>query len=109
MKYNIHTQTESPDVNISRDLLTSQGTLSELEKDKYKSSIDTIIAMNSVFNVDLKWLIFEDFNGENMGVNMAIARQRLNFSSLFRELSEKDKNEIVELEASFLITEAIYL
>jgi DNA-binding XRE family transcriptional regulator len=73
------------------------GTLSELEQDKYKPSIDTIIAIKDSFNSDMEWLIFGNESKENKGIfNLAIEGQELNLISLFRELSKNDKDEIVE-------------
>ncbi|WP_311080107.1 helix-turn-helix transcriptional regulator [Paenibacillus polymyxa] len=36
----------------------SQGTLSELEQDKYRPSLDIIIAIKENFNSHIEWLIF---------------------------------------------------
>ncbi|MGW8443547.1 helix-turn-helix domain-containing protein [Paenibacillus sp. S33] len=38
----------------------SQGTLSELEQDKYRPSLDIIIAIKENFNSHIEWLIFGD-------------------------------------------------
>ncbi|WP_025723534.1 helix-turn-helix domain-containing protein [Paenibacillus polymyxa] len=38
----------------------SQATLSELEQDKYKSSLDVLIAIKENFNSYIEWLIFGD-------------------------------------------------
>ncbi|WP_081317611.1 helix-turn-helix transcriptional regulator [Paenibacillus polymyxa] len=38
----------------------SQGTLSELEQDKYRPSLDLIIAIKESFNSHIEWLIFGD-------------------------------------------------
>jgi transcriptional regulator with XRE-family HTH domain len=84
-------------VELSNIIGVSQGTLSELEQDKYKPSIDTIIAIKDRFNTDMEWLIFGNESKENTGIfNLAIEGQELNLISLFRELSKNDKDEIVE-------------
>jgi transcriptional regulator with XRE-family HTH domain len=38
----------------------SQGTLSELEKNKFNPSVDTMIQLHKQFIVDLNWLILGD-------------------------------------------------
>ncbi|PPQ51347.1 hypothetical protein C5G87_01715 [Paenibacillus peoriae] len=38
----------------------SQATLSELKQDKYKSSLDVLIAIKENFNSYIEWLIFGD-------------------------------------------------
>lgn len=38
----------------------SQGTLSELEQDKYRPALDIIIAIKENFNSHIEWLIFGD-------------------------------------------------
>ncbi|MNO42704.1 HTH-type transcriptional regulator Xre [compost metagenome] len=76
----------------------SQGTLSELEQDKYKPSLDTIIAMKEWFKIDMDWLIFGDENKETKNIfNLSIESQELNLLSYFRKLNEKDKDEIIQL------------
>lgn len=75
----------------------SQGTLSELEQDKYKPSLDSIIAMKEWFKIDTDWLIFGEDNKEIKSIfNLSIESQELNLLSNFRELNEKDKDEIIQ-------------
>ncbi|NHN35323.1 helix-turn-helix transcriptional regulator [Paenibacillus agricola] len=84
-------------VEFSNFIGVSQGTLSELEQDKYKPSIDAILAIKDRFNTDIEWLIFGNKNTENKGIfNLAIEGQELDLISLFRELTKNDKDEIVE-------------
>ncbi|WP_232289141.1 helix-turn-helix domain-containing protein [Paenibacillus sp. Aloe-11] len=40
---------------FSQTIGISQGALSELEKDKYKPSLDLVIALKMKFDVDLDW------------------------------------------------------
>lgn len=75
----------------------SQGTLSELEQDKYKPSLDTVIAMKEWFKIDTDWLIFDDDNKEKINIfNLSIEPLELDLLTNFRELNEKDKDEIIQ-------------
>lgn len=44
-------------VEFANKIGVSQGTLSELEQDKYKPSTDTVIAFSNKFKTDLNWLL----------------------------------------------------
>ncbi|WP_338143662.1 helix-turn-helix transcriptional regulator [Brevibacillus laterosporus] len=44
-------------VNFSSQIGVSQATLSELEQDKYKPSVETIIALVTNYEVNIEWLI----------------------------------------------------
>ncbi|WP_440120045.1 helix-turn-helix domain-containing protein [Paenibacillus sp. QZ-Y1] len=44
-------------MEFSKFIGVSQGTLSELEQNKYKPSLDIILAIHNHFNVDLLWLL----------------------------------------------------
>lgn len=48
-------------IEFASKIGVSQGTLSELEQDRYKPSTDTVIAISQCFNTDLNWLL----NGTN--------------------------------------------
>lgn len=77
----------------------SQGTLSELEQNKYNPSLETILAIISVFRIDATWFLFgneanEDgiieISGElNMVDNFLIKK--------FRMLSTRDQMEIIDI------------
>ncbi|WP_084410910.1 helix-turn-helix domain-containing protein [Paenibacillus glacialis] len=41
-------------------IYVSQGSLSEIEQDKYKPSYDVIIAINKRFNTEIEWPIYGD-------------------------------------------------
>jgi len=45
-----------------------QGTLCELEQDKYRPSLDTIITMKEWFKIDTNWLILGDDNKERQSI-----------------------------------------
>ncbi len=42
--------------------------MSELEKDKYKPSIETLIALKLNFNVNLEWLLMEEYVSSDNGL-----------------------------------------
>ncbi|ASR45775.1 transcriptional regulator with XRE-family HTH domain [Paenibacillus jamilae] len=75
----------------------SQGTLSELEQDKYRPSLDIIIAIKENFNSHIEWLIFGDTPiSKNTIFNLAIEAQELELISLFRGLTKEDRDEIID-------------
>lgn len=45
-------------IKFANTIRISQGTLSELEQDKYKPSLDILIAIKENFNSHIEWLIF---------------------------------------------------
>lgn len=74
----------------------SQGTLSELEKNKYKPSIDIIIGIQHNFKVELEWLV----NGNDMQncntycINLNEKEQKM--IPIFRKLTYDDQDEILD-------------
>ncbi|MEX2416311.1 MAG: helix-turn-helix transcriptional regulator [Paenibacillaceae bacterium] len=75
----------------------SQGTLSELEQDKYKPSLDTIIAIKKKFGSNINWLIFGEENETDISLfNITLKGQELKLLSVFRGLTQNDKDEILE-------------
>ena len=44
-------------VDFSNQIGISQATLSELEMDKYKPSVDTLLSVVSKYKVDLEWIL----------------------------------------------------
>ncbi|MCP3781569.1 transcriptional regulator [Paenibacillus polymyxa] len=76
----------------------SQGTLSELEKDKYRPSVETIIALKLNFDIDLEWLLLEEPVNSNIGLfHIQIDEFELNLVSNLRKLNLEDKQEIGEI------------
>jgi transcriptional regulator with XRE-family HTH domain len=51
-------------VDFSSRIGLSQATLSELEQDKYKPSVATIVAIVTEFGTDLEWLLAPDWASE---------------------------------------------
>lgn len=44
-------------VSIAQSLGISQGTLSELEKNKFNPSVETIVQIHQKFDVNINWLL----------------------------------------------------
>ncbi|MDH2332608.1 helix-turn-helix domain-containing protein [Paenibacillus polymyxa] len=82
-------------IEFSQIIGVSQGTLSELEKDKYKPSLETVIALKLNFGVDLDWLLIEEAVVSNSGIfRVQIDDLESNLISGFRKLNLDDKREI---------------
>ncbi|MGW8958140.1 helix-turn-helix domain-containing protein [Paenibacillus sp. NPDC055715] len=76
----------------------SQGTLSELEKDKYKPSLETVIALKLNFDINLDWLLLEEAvisYSELFHVKLDDLESKLILG--FRKLDLNDKQEIEEI------------
>lgn len=73
----------------------SQGALSELEKDKYKPSVDTVIALKRNFDIDLDWFMFEDGLNKSIEIfSVQVDDFESKFISNLRKLNLKDKQEL---------------
>lgn len=85
-------------VDFSNRIGISQATLSEVEQDKYKPSVDTIIAIAAEFGSDVKWILLgaEGSKGKIFEVN-EVNEQEAHLLQLFEKLKEMDKEEIVEI------------
>ncbi|AQT84743.1 transcriptional regulator-like protein [Paenibacillus larvae subsp. larvae] len=77
----------------------SQGTLSELEQNKYNPSLETVLAIIKEFNVNAKWLLFGDMASEDDLKEMAgeLNQVENNLVINFRKLSARDQREIVDI------------
>lgn len=84
-------------VDFAKIIGVSQGTLSELEKDKYKPSIDTIISIYNNFPVDIEWLLANRLQKDTTEdtYDFKIKNKEENLITLFRNLSEGDQDEII--------------
>lgn len=92
-KLNMLNQTD-----FSSTIGVSQGTLSELEKDKYKPSLETIIALKLNFDVDLDWLLLDEVAIPYSGIfHVKIDDLESKLISGFRKLDLADKEEIGEI------------
>lgn len=72
----------------------SQGTLSELEQDKYKPSVDILIAVQNKFKVDLEWLIIGSAE-DTYSINLNEKENKL--VAGFRKVNNNDQDEIIEI------------
>lgn len=81
-------------IDFANMIGVSQGTLSELEQDKYKPSIDIIIAIQNKFKVDLEWLIIGSTKDTYI-INLNEKEAKL--VSGFRKLNIDGQDEIFEI------------
>ncbi|WP_223192921.1 helix-turn-helix domain-containing protein [Paenibacillus sedimenti] len=72
----------------------SQGTLSELEQDKYKPSVDILIVIQEKFKVGIEWLIIGSAE-DTYSINLNEKETKL--ISGFRKLNNDDQDEIIEI------------
>ncbi|MFK4305099.1 transcriptional regulator with XRE-family HTH domain [Paenibacillus sp. RC254] len=85
-------------IQFSQIIGVSQGTLSELEQDKYKPSLETIVALKLNFNVNLEWLLIEEYISSNSTLFCTqLDNLESNLISEFRKLNVGDKHEIQEI------------
>ncbi|CAM3502112.1 XRE family transcriptional regulator [Brevibacillus invocatus] len=77
----------------------SQGTLSELEQNKYNPSLETILAIIKVFNVNATWLLFGDVANKDGILELAeeLNKVELLLVNGFRMLSIRDQREIMNI------------
>lgn len=80
----------------------SQATLSEIKKDKYNPSIETIFSIYKVFKTNLNWLILgeEIANEENRKSKIdlfqtVVNEKELKLLELFNKLTDRDMDEII--------------
>ncbi|PQP81023.1 XRE family transcriptional regulator [Paenibacillus sp. PCH8] len=80
---------------FSQIIGVSQGALSDLEKDKYKPSLETVIALRMKFDIDLYWFIFEDSLNKSTEIfSVLVDDFESEFISDLRKLTLKDKQEL---------------
>jgi DNA-binding XRE family transcriptional regulator len=84
-------------VEFAKIIDVSQGTLSELEKDKYKPSIETIISIYKNFSVDIEWLLVNHHQKDNKEntYNSRFKGKEEELLTLFRSLSTGDQDEVI--------------
>jgi transcriptional regulator with XRE-family HTH domain len=83
-------------VEFSKMIGVSQGTLSELEKDKYMPPVDSVMAIREKFEVSIDWLLFGLENTEAQN-HIYKDNQTSNLLVLFQELTDTDQEEIIEI------------
>ncbi|NHC43217.1 helix-turn-helix transcriptional regulator [Bacillus sp. MM2020_1] len=94
---NIRKRNKLNQVEFAKIIGVSQGTLSELEQDKYNPSIETIFSIYKDFKVDLEWLLIssnEDNNSKDTYVSKAEGKE-VELLTLFRKLQAEDQDEII--------------
>lgn len=94
---NVRKRNKLNQVEFAKIIGVSQGTLSELEKDKYNPSIETIISIHKNFRVDLEWLLvnpIEDNNSKNTYLSKVEGKE-VELLTLFRKLKVADQDEIM--------------
>ncbi|MFC4102069.1 helix-turn-helix domain-containing protein [Paenibacillus xanthanilyticus] len=81
-------------VEFANKIGVSQGTLSELEQDKYKPSTDTVIALNENFKTDLNWLLTgtSDVLANKMSL---VENNDMKFIEHLRKLKREDQDDIL--------------
>ncbi|PPQ46068.1 XRE family transcriptional regulator [Paenibacillus peoriae] len=83
---------------FSQIIGVSQGALSELEKNKYKPSLDLVIALKMKFGVDLDWFLFEEDADRSIGIfSVQVDELESRLISDFRKLNLDDKLELKEI------------
>ncbi|MED1785728.1 helix-turn-helix transcriptional regulator [Brevibacillus fortis] len=86
-------------IEFSNQIGVSQGTLSELEQNKYNPSLETILAIIKEFNVNATWLLFGDVASEDGLEEMARELNELENTLIikFRMLSARDQWGIMDI------------
>ncbi|WP_279633669.1 helix-turn-helix domain-containing protein [Brevibacillus antibioticus] len=86
-------------IEFSNQIGVSQGTLSELEQNKYNPSLETILAIIKEFNVNATWLLFGDVASEDGLEEMARELNELENTLIikFRMLSARDQGGIMDI------------
>jgi transcriptional regulator with XRE-family HTH domain len=86
-------------VKFAQAIGISQGTLSDIEKDKFKPSIETVISASGYFNISTDWLL--KGTGPGPGEVPVREKRQVELSPLereilekFRELDEEGKREV---------------
>ena len=86
-------------IEFSNRIGVSQGTLSELEQNKYNPSLETILAIIKVFNVNATWLLFGDAVNEDgiIEVGGELNKVENSLVNKFRMLPIGDQREIMDI------------
>ncbi|MFP3392011.1 helix-turn-helix domain-containing protein [Brevibacillus sp. SIMBA_040] len=84
---------------FSQFIGVSQGTLSELEQNKYNPSLETILAIISVFRIDATLFLFGNEANEDGIIEISGEINMLDNSLIkkFSMLSTRDQMEIVDI------------
>ncbi|WP_240418368.1 helix-turn-helix domain-containing protein [Paenibacillus periandrae] len=84
-------------VDFSNRIGISQATLSELEQDKYKPSVDTILAIVEGFETDVEWILIgtKSAAGKTFGIT-EVNEKEANILEHFDKLKSTDQDEIID-------------
>lgn len=95
----IRKRNQMSQIEFSNQIGVSQGTLSELEQNKYNPSLETILAIIKVFNINATWLLFGDKASEDGIIEISGEFNMVDNSIInkFRMLSTRDQVEIMDI------------
>lgn len=83
-------------VEFSNMIGVSQGTLSELEQDKYKPALETIMEIHNKFKTDFYWLVYGVERSQHFDISQGLGEVENEFILQFRKLKLEDQDEILE-------------
>jgi transcriptional regulator with XRE-family HTH domain len=84
-------------IDFSNRIGISQATLSELEQDKYKPSVDTILAIVEGFEANVEWILLgtESSAAKAFGIKNVNEKEG-NMLLHFDKLKSSDQDEIID-------------
>lgn len=84
-------------IDFSSRVGISQATLSELEHDKYKPSVEIIISIGSEFHTDLTWLLLGITSSDDKVDDVNdFSEKATDFLILFKKMKAIDQNEVID-------------
>lgn len=89
---------ELSQVEFAEAIGISQGTLSDIENDRCKPSIDTIISIHNAFNCSFNWLLInksQDIRTDNPEIVLSLGE--IDMIRNYRKLEMIDQSEINEI------------
>jgi DNA-binding XRE family transcriptional regulator len=85
-------------IDFSSRVGISQATLSELEQDKYKPSVEIIISIISEFHSDLTWLLLGMTSSSDKVFDEKVVNEKeAELLVLFDKLNSVDQEEIIDI------------
>jgi transcriptional regulator with XRE-family HTH domain len=85
-------------VDFASRIGVSQGTLSELEQDKYKPSTETVMAIRDQFKTNLHWLLYGTIESDNerTSYDIQIDAREISIIENLRKLKWEDQEDIID-------------
>ncbi|MGM0881352.1 MAG: helix-turn-helix domain-containing protein [Bacillota bacterium] len=84
-------------VEFSKIIGVSQGTLSEIEQDKYYPSTETIMAIYTNFRTDIHWILFgRESSQEKITFYDTLKNDEVKLLNTYRNLKQQDQEEIID-------------